>query len=125
MNAQTSLSVQQFNINGDIYQIEIAQTPQQLQMGLMGRTSLAKNQGMLFRFPAIRYHGIWMKNMTIGLTVGWLDRQLRVVDVQKLRPCQQLKCPIYKSKKLSSYVIELNENNDLAIGDQLLIVKTH
>jgi len=121
-NHQNSLATQQFMINGAIYQLEIAQTRQQLQFGLMGRTSIAKNKGMLFVFPQFRRHGIWMKNMVIPLTVAWLDKQLNIIAVKKLIPCQSKECPVAKPPISSAYVVELNANSQLNIGDKLKLI---
>jgi len=121
-NNQNSLPTQQFMINGAIYQLEIAQTRQQLQFGLMGRTSMPKNKGMLFVFPQFRRHGIWMKNMLIPLTVVWLDKQLTVIAVKKLLPCQTKECPVAEPPISSAYVVELNANSQLDVGDKLKII---
>ena len=118
---QGTLPTQQFMINGAIYQIEIAQTRQQLQIGLMGRTSIARNKGMLFVFPQFRSHGIWMKNMLIPLKVAWLDKQLNVIAVKKLMPCQTKQCPVSKPSIASAYVVELNVKDKIRIGDKLII----
>ena len=119
LNLQNSLATQQFMINGTNYQLEVAQTRYQLQMGLMGRTSLARDKGMLFVFPNYRRHGIWMKNMAIPLTVAWLDKRLNVISVHKLMPCKTKDCPITKPIQPSAYVVELNINDNIAVGDRL------
>lgn len=118
-NGQLTFPTRQFMINDEIYQLEIAHSRQQLQMGLMGRQSLAKNKGMLFVFPKVQRHGIWMKNMSISLTVAWLDKQFKVIYVNKLKPCQQRDCPVTKPQMASAYVIELNSDNQISIGDQI------
>lgn len=121
-NSQSKLSIKQFKVNHKIYQLEIAKTSKQLQLGLMGRKYIANNDGMLFVFPQIKRHGIWMKNMSIPLTVAWLDQQFNVIHVEKLKPCQQLYCPVYKPNKPSSYVVELNVNEDIKVGEKFKIV---
>lgn len=120
-NRQNALAIQQFTINGSNYQLEIAQTRHQLQIGLMGRSTLPSNRGMLFVFPNYRHHAIWMKNMSIPLTVAWLDKRLTVIAVHKLMPCKVKNCPITKPAKASAYVLELNINDNLSVGDRLLL----
>ncbi len=108
-------------INGTLFQLELALNRQQLQIGLMGRTFLAKNKGMLFVFPSMRQHGIWMKNMIIPLTVAWLDKQLNVISVKNLYPCKVKKCPIFKPNVPSSFVVELALNTPISLGDRLIM----
>lgn len=117
------LAIQQFMINGSIYQIEIAQTPQQLQKGLMGRTELGKDKGMLLVFPQFRRQGIWMQGMLVPLTVAWLDRQFNVLTVHQLFPCKVLNCPITKPKLPAAYVLELALDNAIRVGDQLFVIE--
>jgi len=120
---KNTLPLQTYTINGSNYQLEVAQTRQQLQLGLMGRTSLPKNNGMLFVFPKFTQHGFWMKNMSIPLSVAWLDKQMRVISVHKLYPCHQYNCPITSPLEKSAYVIELSIDNTIKVGDQLMKLK--
>lgn len=50
-----------------VFHIELALTPQQHAQGLMGRTSMDKNAGMLFLFPVEEERSFWMKNTLIPL----------------------------------------------------------
>jgi len=49
------------------YQIELADTPEEQQRGLMFREELARNAGMLFVFPGPREVSFWMRNTLIPL----------------------------------------------------------
>ena len=51
-------------------QLEWADTPEERQMGLMNRTSLPENTGMVFVFEQNRPHCFWMKNTLIPLDIG-------------------------------------------------------
>lgn len=119
-SVQASLNQSWFTINGKSYLLEIAQTRQQLLKGLMGRTLLASNQGMLFVFPESAYQGIWMKNMQIPLTVAWLNDSYQVIKVKQLLPCKQLKCPVYRPKQPVRFVVELAAHSSIRLGDQLV-----
>jgi uncharacterized membrane protein (UPF0127 family) len=50
-----------------LFQVEIAQTPEEQAQGLMFRRSLAADAGMLFPFNPPRPAGFWMKNTFIPL----------------------------------------------------------
>jgi uncharacterized protein len=47
--------------------IELAQTPEEMALGLMYRTSMAEGQGMLFPSPTEREVSMWMRNTYIPL----------------------------------------------------------
>jgi uncharacterized protein len=47
--------------------VELAQSPDEMALGLMYRTSLAEGQGMLFPSPAEREVSMWMRNTYIPL----------------------------------------------------------
>ena len=54
--------------NGDIrFSVEVAQTPEELQKGLMHRTNLGVTSGMIFSIYPVRPTAMWMKNTKIPL----------------------------------------------------------
>ncbi len=54
--------------NGEIrFNVEVAQTPEELQKGLMYRTQMPLNNGMIFSIYPVRPTGMWMKNTKIAL----------------------------------------------------------
>lgn len=50
-----------------VFDIEVARNPDQLAYGLMNRTSMPENHGMLFMFPSENERAFWMKNTLIPL----------------------------------------------------------
>jgi uncharacterized membrane protein (UPF0127 family) len=118
-NSRVMIQDQEFNL-------QIAISPWQRMHGLMHRSSLPDNAGMLFVYPDAGEHRIWMKNTLIPLTVIWLDDQLRVIDIKLLQPCRQTKCPVFGATAPSRYVLELHQSQlrQFRIGDRLNGLRT-
>lgn len=66
--------------------VEIAKTPEERNHGLMGRRDLGKDEGMLFIFEAEDYHGFWMKNTLLPLSIAFIDKDGRIVKITDMKP---------------------------------------
>jgi len=117
---QVVFKTAQLNIKGRVYHLEIAQTAQQRQQGLMHRDHLSRESAMLFVYPTPGDHRIWMKNTLIPLMVVWLDDDQTVIHIQQLQPCESNPCPVFRTDKPSRYIIEFEAGfRGLAIGERL------
>jgi uncharacterized membrane protein (UPF0127 family) len=68
--------------NGPVtVQVEIANTPDTRARGLMYRSDLAANAGMLFLFPNESDQHFWMKNTPLPLDMVFIDKQRRIVGI--------------------------------------------
>lgn len=65
---------------------EVAANPSDRQQGLMHRRMLPAHQGMLFVFPVAGQHCMWMKNTYLPLSVAFLDRAGRIVNIEDMQP---------------------------------------
>lgn len=63
--------------------IEIADTPESRQQGLMYRRNLRMDQGMLFIFPQASTGGFWMKNTYIPLDIIFVGPDSQVVSIAR------------------------------------------
>ena len=69
-------------------QAEIAEPPEQRAQGLMGRTELAPDSGMLFIIdPPGR--GFWMRGTPLSLTVAFIADCGEIVDFADLEPLSE------------------------------------
>lgn len=65
---------------------EVAADQKNRALGLMGRRSLAPQQGMLFVFAAPARHCMWMKNTFLPLSVAFLDEEGSVINIEDMQP---------------------------------------
>ena len=95
--------------SGKTLQAEVMVSDEDRSMGLMFRSSLPLDRGMIFVFETADFHGIWMKNCRFPIDILWLDREKKVVHVaESVPPCKADPCPVYNPMRRASYVIELN-----------------
>ncbi|MCQ4295517.1 DUF192 domain-containing protein [Pseudomonas stutzeri] len=93
-------------LGGHELQAEYAKTVAQRERGLMGRTELAEDSGMLFRFDEVRRHCLWMKDTPLPLSAAFFDEQGVVVDVLDLEPFNtEIRC----SKRPARYALEMDQ----------------
>jgi len=91
--------------------VEVADTPEKRAQGLMFRTSLSHDQGMLFVFEREEPLGFWMKNTLIPLAIGYFDREKKLVDIHEMIPAVagELSIKTYQSARPAMYALELSK----------------
>ena len=65
---------------------EVARTDSQRATGLMNRSSMGVNEGMLFIFEQPARQCFWMKNTLLPLSIAFLDDQGVVVNIADMQP---------------------------------------
>lgn len=65
---------------------ELALTAIQQQTGMMFRTNLAENAGMLFVSPAPYRARFWMMNCPLPLSAAYIDPEGVILEIHELRP---------------------------------------
>ena len=65
---------------------ELAITPEQRAIGLMGRTHMADNAGMLFVFQDANMQCFWMANTLIPLSIAFLKNDGTITNIAHMQP---------------------------------------
>lgn len=107
------------NIKGKNYNLETAKTVPQQTKGLMNRTSLCSDCGMIFIFNLEMPQIFWMKNTLIPLDMIFLDHNGLVLNIVTATPQPGVpdnQLTFYRSRGSAKYVIELNAGDSVKLS---------
>ncbi len=96
------------------FTVELAETPAQMEQGLMFRRSLAPDAGMLFVYPAPTVAMMWMKNTLIPLDMLFVDKTGRIVNIAERTVPESL--DVIAAAAPVRAVIELNGGTAARLG---------
>ncbi len=103
--------------DGTTVRLELAITPEEREQGLMFRTSLAPDHGMLFVFEQSAPWPFWMKDTWIPLDLVFLDESGTVTQVfARVPPCKAEPCPKYIPAQSARAVLEIPAGTAAAHG---------
>ena len=98
--------------------VEVAKTGEERAVGLMGRTSLGKEEGMFFIFEDEGIHGFWMKNTLLPLSIAFIDREGKIIWIADMQP---LTLSTHNPPRPALYALEMNKGwfakNGIQVGD--------
>ena len=75
--------------------VEIAESDADRAKGLMDRTSLADDHGMVFLFFEKHQGDFWMKDTLIPLSIAFFDQEGEILEILDMEPCEEDPCPTY------------------------------
>ncbi|MDH4478529.1 MAG: DUF192 domain-containing protein [Rhodoferax sp.] len=110
ISAQTApqMNLPRTTLTVGIHQIQaqVAITPEQHATGLMFRTDMPQQEGMLFVFKAPSQQCFWMKNTLLPLTAAFVADDGTIVNLEDMRPQTT---DSHCSAKPVRYVLEVNQ----------------
>ncbi|NJP11288.1 MAG: DUF192 domain-containing protein [Leptolyngbyaceae cyanobacterium RU_5_1] len=109
----------QVKVADQVIQLEVARTVEQQSLGLMYRTELEANRGMLFLFAPPRPVSFWMKNVVLNLDMVFLRNGHVVAIADSVPPCKTEPCPVYGPSASIDQVIELRGGRAKELGIQV------
>ena len=109
--------------NGASLEVRISADEEDRRRGLMGVTSLAPDEGMVFQFAEPTDSSFWMKDTLIPLSIAFIGEDDRVVTVLEMEPCAEEPCPTYSPDGPYVLAVEANagwfDERDIDEGDRM------
>ena len=96
------------------FRVEVARTGEEQAQGLMFRTEMGPDEGMLFPFDPPRMTSFWMKNTVLSLDLIFIDGEGRVINVAA-HAVPYSEAPI-RSEAPAAAVLELNAGRAAELG---------
>lgn len=103
--AQSAMPV--IELTAGMYRIEaeVAANDQNRQVGLMNRTAMPQQRGMLFVFPKENTHCMWMRNTLVPLSVAFIDADGFIINIENMQPQTE---DNHCAKVPARYALEMN-----------------
>ena len=115
-------AVIRLTIKGKTLKVQVAQTEPEKAQGLMFRDSLGQEQGMLFVYEKEEFLSFWMKNTRLSLSIAFIDKGGRIVDIQDMEP---FSLETHRSASPARYALEMNRGwfarEGIKVGDLVKI----
>jgi uncharacterized membrane protein (UPF0127 family) len=106
--SQAQLELPRVKLSAGLHLIDaqVAATPVQREIGLMHRTEMPMQEGMLFVFEQASVQCFWMKNTLIPLTAAFVADDGTIVNLANMKPQTT---DAHCSKKPVRFVLEMNQ----------------
>jgi uncharacterized membrane protein (UPF0127 family) len=104
--ARADLPTMPLTIGSHTLVAEVASNESQRAAGLMHRRMLPENRGMLFVFPDIALHGMWMMNTFLPLSVAFIDREGTIINIADMEPHTT---KTHAATRPAQYALEMNQ----------------
>ena len=105
-------------VGKQVIEAEMAVTPRELATGMMYRTNIAENEGMLFRLPFPQRASFYMRNTVVPLSCAYVDAEGTILEIHDLEPRNEK--PVHSATENIQYVLETAqgwfERNNIGVG---------
>lgn len=95
------------------FRVEVAATPAEQAKGMMFRTAMAPNEGMIFPNAQPQVRSFWMKNTVLPLDIIYIGPDRRVLNIVRGEPYSEVSLP---SAGPVVNVLEINAGRAEALG---------
>lgn len=102
---QLQLPRTKLNAGMHVLDVQLAQTPEQRQTGLMWRQDMPQHEGMLFVFEQAAQQCFWMRNTLIPLSAAFVGDDGTIVNIADMKPKSD---DSHCSDKPVRFVLEMN-----------------
>ena len=105
------LPTKKIKVAGIAITVEVADTLEARERGLMYRKSMPANEGMLFVFEKAEPMSFWMKNTLIPLSIGYFGADKKLIETYEMVPTVlgEQRPKVYPSHGDVMYAIEMNK----------------
>ena len=86
---------------------EVAREPKEIETGMMWRTAMAENEGMLFVFAQPHRASFWMKNTLVPLSCAYIDAGGVILEIHDMKPRDV--SPITAASDKVQFVLEVKQ----------------
>jgi uncharacterized membrane protein (UPF0127 family) len=111
--------------------LELAQTPDEREIGLMFRETMPADSGMLFVYQAQSNEAYWMYHTLLPLSIAFIDKSGSIVDIKDMPrldnpdDVQDAARHVYPSVSPYWYALEVNQGwfvqHGVGVGQQLML----
>jgi uncharacterized membrane protein (UPF0127 family) len=107
--------------------VQIAETTQSREQGLMGVKKMPDQVGMAFLFGGPTSTGFWMKDTLIPLDIAFWDGKGGIVVTFTMTPCTTNSCPVYQPPRTYVGSVEMNAGllaaRGIKTGDRVTLTR--
>ena len=121
ISANAEIPTVQLKVSGYTLSAEVAYKKESRIRGLMHRSFIAKNSGMLFVFPKTARHSMWMVNTYIPLSIAFLDKNGIILNIIDMSPHTRTK---HTAASKAKYALEMNHGwfsaKNINVGQKII-----
>jgi hypothetical protein len=105
-HAQPRLPTLKLQVGNQIVTAELCRRLIEIRTGMMFRTNMAEDEGMLFALPEPQPTSFYMKYTRVPLTAAYIDTEGRILELHDLEPLNETSVPSRSFRV--QYVLEMN-----------------